>query len=392
MAQSLRIDSKKYLSLLFMISLTMLNVNIITIAFDYLHRSIFHYKNAFFLSQMIITAPAIGVCLTSLFLSFFCKNISRLHIANVGCIIIIFYGIITYYVTDPYIMIIMRIILGIGSSFIFAGGFGLAKIILSELQLRHFFSAVNASNSVILFIWVFIGSKIIKNYHWRTIFLMHLMGLIAIVTLDIYFKDLKTTLRRDIHNSNSFDNIKINYWYLFIAIIIIFYQANLWSFATINIVPILIEKNFYTVENSALIMSMLQIGIISGSFFNYKVSRFIMPFIMALISIFLLFISFILISQTSSFFWYRISCIINGFSFGIFIANNTPWILRIVGKNMAHFGINIVTSIIYAGFFISPILLSYIQKGYAITTIHQYLATILLLLPLLIIKNIKILK
>lgn len=328
------------------------------------------------LVKIIITLPALVCIFVSPFTDAIAKKFGKKNTLVVATILYLIGGVLGYFSTGIYFLLVTRLILGLGlgitapMSLAIMGDFFEGK---EKANFMGYSSAVSNISAVIATLIV----GYLANISWRAVFLIYLC---TFITLILIIVALPKKAIYEVVTINEKDNSKIGKEVYAYSIIILLGFIIYYTIPT-NLSLFLEQKNIGSSEVSGILIAILTLcSFITGMVFGKFVNVF---------KEYVGFFSFILMVVLNSIVLITIGIILVGLGFGLTFPYGMYFASKAVSLKHVTLAISIVTTALYIGEFLSPIILDFIAK-----VIHQnniigsFYASILLCILALIISFI----
>lgn len=335
------------------------------------------------LVKIIITLPALVCIFVSPFTDAIAKKFGKKNTLIVATVLYLIGGVLGYFSTDIYFLLITRLILGLGlgitapMSLAIMGDFFEGK---EKANFMGYSSAVSNISAVIATLIV----GYLASISWRAVFLIYLCTFITLILILIA---LPKKAIYEVVTTNEKDNSKIGKEVYAYSIIILLGFIIYYTIPT-NLSLFLEQKNIGSSEVSGILIAILTLcSFITGMVFGKFVNVF--KEYVGFFSFILMTIGFIFMVVLNSIVIITIGIILIGLGFGLTFPYGMYFASKAVSLKHVTLAISIVTTALYIGEFLSPIILDFIAK-----IIHQnniigsFYASILLCILALIISFI----
>lgn len=339
------------------------------------------------LIQLIVTLPALICIPISLLNNSLIKFISKKHLIVVGLILFLIGGLSSSLATNIYILLFTRGVLGLGLgitaplSLVLIGDFFEGK---ERAKFMGFSTASTNLGGIIS--TLIVGS--LSNLGWRFAFLIYAIVIIVLLLVLFYLPNAETkekhnkTEKESLHNTGI--KIKINKNVIKYSIIIFLALTAFYSIPTT--MDFLVKSRSLGSSSTAadLVSLSTLLSLIAAVLFGKSIKIFKKYF--SLLVFILMFIGFILIGIGNNLAIISIGAILVGYAFGTIIPYTMFFASNIVHKTHTALAILIITTGLYLGEFLSPIILKAIASILGLNPIAGsfYAAAIIALIALIL--------
>ncbi|MGL4630731.1 MAG: MFS transporter [Leadbetterella sp.] len=313
--------------------------------------------NALLLSKLVLTIPAIFVVICSPFLGKLSDKLGRANLLNICLLLYAFSGISGFFLNDLVSILIGRALLGIAVAGISTMVITLVGDFYQNTEREKFIgmqAAFMALGGV-----VFIGfGGFLASLNWKYPFLIYAF---ALPILYVSFTSIKvSTVKNKVHaqafNFRVFKPILKVYLVAFLSMVVFYLIPTQ--------IPFLLKsKNIIDPSQAgiAIAVSTLSGAIVSMNFQKIK-QRLTTKYIFIVLFILISF-GYFFLSQAQSFYQILISLALSGLGVGLIIPNTNTWLLQIAPIEIRASATGFLTTSIFAGQFLSPILASIIPQN-----------------------------
>ncbi|QED23540.1 MFS transporter [Candidatus Deianiraea vastatrix] len=378
----------KYI-LLICASLSLMCTAIISPALPMMKKEFSSYHNAEILVKLAATVPNMLIAIFSPIFGFLIGRLTHKRIfLGVFLVIYVISGVATYFLKDLHYIIFTRALLGISISAIMTCGLEL----ISHYFTGHERNKVLAAQTTVMSLGSIVFTMLsgyLCDINWRLAFLLYLTGIAIIPLITIYLRrpdDIQHNMQasQDTIKASSFGKIFGEKLPLLICIIGF---ANMVFFYMIPIqVPFLlkaIEPNI----SGKMISFVITMEVVISAFFVTKYKRlkknrsFESMFAM---SFCVMSLSYFAMSYSNSYTSVLLCVALYGLGMALMMPNNIIWIVNSVsGKNRAMW-IGFLTSGMYLGKFISPLLIAPLISYVGMFKSYRVIAVIMLFIAILV--------
>lgn len=316
------------------------------------------------LIKSIVTIPALICIPVSLLSNKISKDVRKKYLLIFGLIVYLIGAVLCYFADNIYILLASRGIFGIGlgiiapMSLVLVGDFFEGK---ERAKYMGYSSAsTNIGGVVVTPIIGFIAAA-----NWHNIFLIYLIAL-PILILVIFFlpkvapfdAQAPENLKKEVHKETK--HVKLNLGVFKYAIIIILAFVTFYSVPT-NIALLIQQRNLGSDELSSLLIALDTLfAFISAALFGRVLKIFKESLI--LISFILITIGLVVLISATTVTVLCIGIILIGIGFGLIVPYSLYYGAKCVHVKHTSLAITIVTTSIYVGEAICPIILDYISS------------------------------
>ncbi|MGL4990909.1 MAG: MFS transporter [Sarcina sp.] len=339
------------------------------------------------LVKLVITLPAL-ICIPIGFLnSTFIKFISKKNLILIGLILYLIGGTLSFFSTNIYMLLSTRAVLGLGLgitaplSLVLIGDFFHGK----ERAKFMGYSTASTNLGGILSTLV-VG--FLSSLGWKYSFLIYLLAIFVIILVALFLPKLPSkTANTNIEKTNLHNvkkQIPLNLGIIKYAIIILLALIAFYGIPT-NLDFLVTFKNIGTEKTAADIVSIATLASLISALIFGKLIKIFKSYYSIIIFV-LMAIGCFLMGYGDSFNIVLIGSILNGLGFGGIVPFTMLFASNIVHKTHTALSIIIVTSSLYLGEFISPLILEPLANiiGIHNVTGNFFGASIICLIALLV--------
>lgn len=316
------------------------------------------------LVKSIVTIPALICIPVSLLSNNISKHMRKKNLLILGLILYLLGGILCYFSNNIYMLLASRGILGVGLGIVAPMSLVLVGDFFQGKDRAKFMGYSTASTNIGAVISTPIVGYI-AAIDWHNIFLIYLVAfpilLIVIFCLPkVAPFDTYAPENSKEHEHNDTKHIKLNLGVFKYAIIIILAFITFYSVPT-NIALLIQDRNFGNSETSAILITLVTLfAFISALVFGrvlklFKEALILISFIIISIGLAVLILSNTLIIM-------GVGVVLIGIGFGLVVPYSLFYSAKCVHSKHTSLAITIVTTSIYVGEAICPIVLDYIAK------------------------------
>ena len=297
------------------------------------------------------------------------------------------------FITNYYLLISSRVLLGIGVALIFTAITVTVLNLYEGTQRNRVMGWRGSSNSAGGIIWPLVGGSL-GIFSWQLPFAAYLMGLpIAFMA----FLAIPETQKKADHPANNAADNKESTFKIFKSLPILFlpyglaFVGNILLYAIIVFMPKLVGQ--YDVTSSFYIGTFLSTTGLAGgttSLFYGRIKARLSFNSIVKISLFLWSVGFILISQAPFLWLISVSIVFFGIGMGMVIPTISVWVGELVPASFRGRMTSYITLFSYTGQFLSPIILSPMESALGLTTLFLVIgaACVFLLILFLILLRL----
>ncbi len=381
----MKMTTKKSLEITLLLAsmLTMLANAIIAPSLPAISNAFSHIANVETLTKLMLTLPALTIAIISPITGKFIDKYGRIKILIAALIIFTFAGTSGYWLNDLYLILVGRVVLGIGVAGIMTTSTTLVGDYFEGHKREHFMGLQGAFNALggLLFIP---AAGYLADINWHYTFLVYGFAAIVVVLVPFYLHEPKHHHKHlenesDVHVSNKVWLVYISSFLtmLFFYIIPVQLPFLLKSFSGVsaNLVGIAIGTMMISLAISAILSKKLRQKL---SF----VSLYIVGFMfMAL--------GYLIIGLSTSYLIAVVGVVAVGFGIGALMPNANLWIMSLVPLKQRGKYVGKLTRFNFLGMFMSPIAIQPIQNAIGLQNSFIAVSAILLVLSIIYFLLIK---
>ncbi|WP_425446426.1 MFS transporter [Dethiothermospora halolimnae] len=301
--------------------------------------------------KLILTLPSIIIIPFSLLSGKLSLTISKRKIIILAIILYVIGGVGGGCCNNLYVILIFRAIIGIGAGLLLPLSRSLIADFYTGNRRTNLMGVSNAVSNLGAVVATLI-SGFLASINWRYTFLVYLIGIFVLVLVIVGLPE--PPKRKE--NKN---NIKsINHRVLLISILTILLNIGFYCSVT-NIAIFLESKNIGSSNTAGMAMSSLTLAGFLGGIILEKISRALRGFRIS-ISLLIMSIGFITLKYTSNIYTVLLSMFMIGFAQGIIKPIIFLKVTKVTPKFSNSFSISIISSSVFLGKFLSPIVLDII--------------------------------
>jgi MFS family permease len=365
-------------------SLSILCTSVISPALPILKSHFSHIENIDILIKIAVTIPNIFIAIFSPIFGIF---LVRFNAKIVMCIFLAIYslcGAYGYFANDLHSLMVSRAMLGISIAATMTIGTDLITRFFHSHQRNHIIALQTTIMSIGTATFTILGG-ILADINWRYTFLLYLVALVIIPILlpmqDKRFSPYKMKKEDMEEDDIEHSNFKIC---LFICIISF---VNMAAFFMIAIqIPFLLKSIYPHMSAKAISLTMfcevVVCAFVAAKYKRVKKNRSFES--MCTMALGLMSISYLCISCTTNYYFILAFLGLYGIGMGFMMPNNSIWILRHSSYQKKAFFIGILTTSIYLGKFLSPVISAPIVAHYGMSGSFRVVAFILLFMSVFV--------
>lgn len=337
------------------------------------------------LIKLIVTLPPLFIIITSLFFSKISKHMSIKHLAILGLFFYIVGGCGAGLMSNIYLLLVFRALLGIGVGLIMPLSTGLISYYYEpseQTKLMGYSSAMNNLGGVIAMTL----SGFLVSVNWRYSFAVYLLGLLVMIFVVLFVPNEKLKNKEVSLSKKTIQKI-YPYAILIFFVMIIFYVL------PSNFSIIVIKEDLFSTALIGTIMSVQTLGsFLIGMKLSFAVNLFKTRTKYA--SAILIFLGFLILSLTSSIVFIAIGLFLLGIGLGIVVPLLNSQVAVKCDKEEVTLAMAIMSSLLYLGQFVSPLIIEILQNTLSISNIRFpfYTAAAMSIILLLGFKRVVIQK
>lgn len=335
------------------------------------------------LIKLIITLPSLSIILTLLLFSRISKKISTKSIAILGLILYVLGGCGAGFVNNIYLLLVFRMILGIGVGLIMPLSTGLISYYFDKKEqskLMGYSSAMNNLGGVIAMSM----SGYLVSLNWRYSFGVYLLGLIEMILVVSFLPSINLKKSNNTMDKESRRKI-LPYITAMFFVMIIFYTLPS-NFSIIMTKEKIIPTSLIGVLMSVQSISAFFVGLKLNSIIN-KFGRNTKYF-----ACLMLVIGFLIISFVSTIFTIIIGLFCLGVGLGVIAPMLYSQISLSIKKEKAPSAMALMSVMLYLGQFLSPIVVDFLINVFNLQNIRApfYVATFISIVLLISFRKIPV--
>ena len=366
----IKLPIKLTITILFVSSLTMMAGAIISPSLPNISKHFLidfaNIKESEYYTKLLLSAPALTIAILGLISGTIVDKFGRIKLLIFSLILYCITGTMGLYLNDLFSIIISRIFLGASISGIMTSVSTLvADYFKGELRVKYtgYQGAFMALGGTL---YIGLGG-LLADIHWRGPFSLYFLSLMLIPFVIAFIKEPKNYIENELDKSNKIENNKIPYLLAILVYITTFILITFFYMMPLQI-PFLL-KILNTESNSliGLVMAVASLfaGISSTLYpkikrkFNYPTLYVFGAGFMAL--------GYLIIGNATEYFIVMLGLVIMGIGNGIIMPNGMLFMMQIAPFKYRGRMLGLMSSMIYSGQFMSPIIINPIIK---MTNIH----------------------
>lgn len=372
-------------SLLCCASLSIMCTAIISPALTMIKAEFRYYPNAEMLVKLAATAPNIFIAIFSPLFGLIPSRFSKKYILAISLLLYAVSGTSVYFLGDLRLIIITRCFLGI----FLAGLLTVSLELISSTFSGHERNKILAAQTTVMSIGSIVFtllSGILSDINWRYSFLLY-ASVIIILPLILIYVDKFSLKNIDVHDKNTpltgFAKIFGNNLPFMICLISL---INMMCFYMIPIqIPFLLKQLNSQITAKAISI-VITAEVVSSAIFATKYKRIkknrSFESICA-VSFGIMSIAYIMMSYAKTYNSILLCSAIYGIGMALMMPNNAVWMVHSSYKNRG-FWLGMLTTAIYSGKFLSPVITDIIMRYCDIATSYRFIAVFMLFLGIIV--------
>lgn len=351
-----------------------------------------HYPNIDLLVKFVVTIPNLFIAIFSPIMGLLLDHTDRKKILIVALLLYAISGTSGIYIDSIYLILLGRAFLGISLAAIF----NIATVLIAEYfrneQQRSKVIGLQVSCMSIGSIVYVMLSGYLADYNWRFPFLLYSMSLVIIPAIAIYILDL-----RNIRNRISANTIRKKQMLQYTKkednkpkgvqnnkVIAIIYFIEILNMTMYYMIPLQIPflLNSFGNMNAKKISLAIAFQVLFSAIFAIKHRRLKKNrdfAVMCSMAFGLMAVSYMVISFAKSYLFVILGLGIYGIGMGFMMPNNALWVMSVTSSEKRGLIIGGLTTSIYLGKFLSPLVLQPIIKHSSSISVAYGVISIILL-------------
>lgn len=316
------------------------------------------------LIKSIVTIPALICIPVSLISNRISNHIRKKYLLIFGLILYIIGSILSYLSNNIYTLLLTRGLFGLGLgiiaplSLVVIGDFFQGK---ARAKFMGYSTAVSDIGAVIAILIV----GFLASLGWQNIFLIYLIGVIVLFLVIFFLPKVApydhSAPENKKENTNKYtSNIKLNKGVFKYSLIIILSFIVFYSVPT-NMSLLIAYKHLGTSETSSYLIALITFCAFIGAMFFHRILK-VLKESLIFFSFILMAVGFILILLSNIVLIMAIGIVISGIGFGIVVPYCLYYSAKCVHEKHTSLAITMVSTSIYVGESICPVILDYIAK------------------------------
>lgn len=335
------------------------------------------------LIKLIVTLPCLFIVVTSLFFSIISDKISAKHIAILGLLLYIIGGCGAGIVNSIYLLLIFRAVLGIGVGLIMPLSIGLISYYFEKAEqakLMGYSSAMNNLGGILAMIL----AGYLVSINWRYSFAVYLLALLPLIFVVLFLPNADLNKSDNKVNKKTIKKIYPYVISMFIVMVIFYALPSNFSIIATNegIIPSSLIGMIMAVQTLGAFLAGMKLSLaIKILKKNTKYAAGI-----------LLVLGFTILSLTTNMIMMIIGMLCIGFGLGISVPLLNSQVSLNIDKEETASAMAIMTSMLYLGQFLSPLIIQLVQNTLNIDSIRFpfYAATVISMILLIGFKKVQI--
>ena len=303
--------------------------------------------------KLIVALPSLFIILTSLLFTTISKKLNAKTMAMLGLLLYIFAGVGAGFVNNIYVLLLLRVVLGIGVGLIAPLSTGLIAYLFEKDEHPKLLGYSTAMNNLGAIIGTILSGWLV-SFSWRYSFLIYLLGLFVIILVILFLPKIKLHEGKKSLDKKTLIKISPFVSAMFI-VMVIFY-----TFPS-NFSIIVTQNGLLPPELIGLIMSIQGVSALFAgltlSFFIKKLRWYIKYFSSAMLAL-----SFLLLSFTTNLPLIILGLMVLGIGLGTVIPVLNSQIAYHIEKEKVASAMAIMSAFLFFGQFASPLIIDSIQS------------------------------
>ena len=323
------------------------------------------------LIKSVVTIPALICILISLLSNKLSNYIRKKYLLIFGLILYLIASILSYFSNNIYSLLLTRGLFGLGLgiiaplSLVVIGDFFEGK---TRAKFMGYSTAVSDIGAVIAILIV----GVLASLGWQNIFLIYLAGIVVLFLVIFFLPKIApydhSAPENKIESLNKdTSNIKLNKGVFKYSVIIILSFIVFYSVPT-NMSLLIAYKHLGTPETSSYLIALITFSAFIGAMIFHRILK-ILKESLILFSFIFMAVGFILILLSNVVLIMAIGIIIAGIGFGIVVPYCLFYSAKCVHVKHTSLAITMVSTSIYVGESICPVVLNYIAKIFNLNNI-----------------------
>lgn len=327
-----------------------------------------------FLSKMLITLPSLAMVIFAPITGFAMHKFGKLNVLFVGMLIWSLGGAVGFFINDIYLLLISRIVFGIGQAALTVGVPVLIGDYYSGEKKDKALGFMSFSQVMGGAVFMIVSGQL-GRFGWHYSFLVYFIEIF--VLLAAFFVLFEP--QRHIETANNNLNNNINFKKFLLPYFIGFLLFTIFFIAPIQ-TPFLLTEFFHKDSK--------QIGLIVGSMIAVSgISPLVYAWLKARLSVFMIFfisclimgIGLNLMGVSSSVYIVIIGGMMAGSSFSIIMVNNVSYLFSLASSFERSRAYGILGALISLGMFVSPILSTAVLKVFGLKEAYMIYGSIMVI-------------
>lgn len=303
--------------------------------------------------KLIITLPGLVLIPFSILSGKLAERVSKKNIIIVGLALYILGGMGGAVSKNFIQLMIMRVILGSGIGLIAPQSTGLIADFYVGKERQRLMGLSVAVNNLGAVAAILISGAL-STINWRWIFMIYAIGILVLILVILFLKDPDMPRNKGKSNGDVQKKKLIG-----IAIRVLVLQIAFGAVST-NLSLFMKASNLGSSTMTSIMLSVFTISpFLAGLLYGYFAQLTDMK--KKTIPLFLIFIGFVLLSTSHQLYWIGIGIFLIGYGTGSLMPTHMLEATSAVSKEKASFSLAIITSCMFFGQFLSPLLSSTIQ-------------------------------
>lgn len=303
------------------------------------------------LIQMILSTPPLFIMLTNLMFTKISKHFDSKSIAILGLVLYVIGGVCGGLFSNIYLLLMTRILVGIGTGLIMPLSTGLLAYYFSpekQSTLMGYSSAMNNIGGIIAMSL----SGFLSSLNWRYSFLVYFIGLLVIIFVVLFLP--KSKIGSGEININKKDLKRRGSLFIGMFLIQVIFYLYVTNFAVIASTEGLIPPSQIGLVMSAQTVGSLLLSLVFGKIIKSMGNK------VKLLGVLLFGTSYLLLAIGSSYVMNIVALFVNGSGFGILVPYFNMSAVKNIDKEKSTGIMSVMSAAQYSGQFLSPLILSLI--------------------------------
>lgn len=326
--------------------------------------------DAEFLSKLLVTLPALMIAIGAPFTGWIIDRIGRKKLMIIGLLIYGIAGGIAAVLNSLMLILVSRAFLGLGVAAIMTTSTTLIGDYFTGNERTGFMGKQGAFMALGGVVYILLGG-FLSDISWRYPFLIYLASFIALPATIFYFYEPESQTAEKHTDQNMLS--EKNYDKLTVRVI---YITGFLGMALFYFVPV--QLDFYLKQmmhaSNTLTSVAISVSTMTGAMvsLSYQKLKKLVPRFQTLFALVFTFMSagYLILFVASVYYHVIIGMFFTGLGMGIMMPNLNLWLVSIAPESMRGRLISGVTTAVFLGQFISPIVSQSLQKYYSLSGLY----------------------